>query len=310
MRPETVPSVAPARSFDRKLVLDCDLGACKYPPSSTRGKPSLPGLGHQTRKPSKIQRELIAFLCLRDPATGWRAASDWSARRLPVAASFAPSALAAPGLVHDQQLRRHLVNVECRLRRQDSISISPAGLGNGDGQLADRDYHYESPASTTTCRRGFTWTSNFGVDARSSRPATERRLQHAGRVTPRPRRPEAWWLAVDRSPTGISDISFCGATTTSGRRAASVEDRAGFTPGATRSVVNRRSPSRTTPRSQPPSRRPPPTPEPTPVPTPEPTPVSPRADPGPTPEPTPAPTPEPTPVATPEPTPVVTEADS
>jgi hypothetical protein len=171
------------------------------------------------------------------------------------------------------------------------FKLEGADLGNGSTTVGSNTititlFDNALPA------RGFTWTSNFGVDAVIIKTGNGNGGYNTLAVyAPEANSPEAFGGSLTtESPTGISHISFCWDNT---NPVVTPSPTPVVTPSPTPVVTPEPTPVVT------PSPTPVVTPEPTPVVTPEPTPVV-------TPEPTPVVTPEPTPVVTPEPTPVVT----
>jgi hypothetical protein len=171
----------------------------------------------------------------------------------------------------------------------NEFKLEGADLGNGSVTVDGKTVTISGFDGDPTAQ-GFSWTSNFGVDAVIIKTGNGNGGYNTLAVyAPLSTSPEATSgsLTTD-SPTGISHISFCWD-------AANPPEP---TPEPTPAPTPEPTPAPT----------PEPTPEPTPAPTPEPTPApTPEPTPAPTPEPTPAPTPEPTPAPTPEPTPQPSE---
>ncbi len=239
----------------------------------------------------------------------------WLAVASLVAASFAPSAFAAPGAVYTSNFDGTIVNANVDYDAKTDVYLT-GGPCNGDGQLADGDYYYEvtSPSgdllsSDSIGNRTFTVTDGFITSIGGSTHVTHE-LGCAEDVT---------GITVQLYPFDDTDNPG-GEYKLTIAEAASVEDCAGFSAGSDTFEICNQADSKSdnfkvaaaepTPAPTPeptPAPTPEPTPEPTPAPTPEPTPApTPEPTPAPTPEPTPAPTPAPTPVPTPEPTPAPT----
>ena len=171
------------------------------------------------------------------------------------------------------------------------FKLEGADLGNGSTTVGSNTItitNFDNSLPT----RGFTWTSNFGVDAVIIKTGNGNGGYNTLAVyAPTANSTEATGGSLTtESGTGISHMSFCWDNT---NPVVTPEPTPVVTPEPTPVVTPEPTPVVT------PEPTPVVTPEPTPVVTPEPTPVV-------TPEPTPVVTPEPTPVVTPEPTPVVT----
>jgi hypothetical protein len=173
----------------------------------------------------------------------------------------------------------------------NEFKLEGADLGNGtttDGSMTVTITNFDNSLPT----RGFTWSSNFGVDAVIIKTGNGGEGYNTLAVyAPTANSTEATGGSLTtESATGISHISFCWDST---------------------NPVVTPSPSPTPTPTPTPEVTPTPTPEVTPTPTPEVTPTpTPEVTPTPTPEVTPTPTPEVTPTPTPEVTPTPTPTGS
>ena len=235
----------------------------------------------------------------------------WLAVASLVAASFAPTALAAPGAVYTSNIDGTIVNANVSYEAKTDVYLT-GGPCNGDGQLDDGDYYYmvtspdgELLSTDALGNRTFTVTDGFITSIGTSTHSTHE-LGCAEDVTGI----TVQLFPFDDTPNNGNEYKLTIA------EAASVIEKCEpdlaavikiCTAASSKSDNFKVGEAEPTPEPTP-APTPEPTPEVTPAPTPEPTPEptpapTPEVTPAPTPEVTPAPTPEPTPAPTPEPTP-------